>query len=1491
MKMRETSRDTDKKPCVNNDLTWANQIRLLTLNFQQLSATLGQGLIAAVLPAIQALNALMAKLIQAAETFRNFIYTLVGKKVEGSQKGIEQDFGGIGDYSTGLEDIGSAGDTAAGGLDDAASAAENLKDALSVLPFDQLNQLTSNLDSAGSGGSGGGTGGSGGGVGGLGGYDFDDLGSAFDDLANADVTPINEWARRIRNAFLDHDWDRLGDEIAWGINVGLQKIYDVINWKNVGPKIEAFTDAFTQTFNSLVDHINWDLLGRTVGAGLNTITNTVNGFVTGINWVNIGNKFSEGINGFVREVDWYALGDTIGNYFMISWDIFQGIVTGLEYEEIGHSIENGISAAINAINLNDIAFTLATGMNGIVTTAITIADDFDFSGFGERIGNSLNTFFNTFDFGSIGTAINKWVNGILDAIISFVDTTDWGKIGDQIGDFLAEIDFLEIGKKIGKAIWKAINAGFEIYEGMFETAPLETALLSLVGITKAVKSTNIKNFIKAIKNGLGTVKDFGKALGGSTDALESLQKTTPKVSKVVSTLRDTFSAFKTGVTKGNWLTGISSAFDNIRQSMSKTQKGVVTAVSAFAEFSVLKDTFKDLITGSGDLGTNIAELAVTAGTTAASMYAALGPAGLVVSAVTGLISLFKGIDDAMQANAESSAIGQFSDRISQLSEEVSQTSEKIRESISGSISNIESAGYAEAEVARSLATEYENLSGKTTLTADEQSRLYQVSQSLVELVPGLNEYLDEQTGILDVQNGILHQLIDNQELYAKQQAAQEMLTDAYKQQYEAAYALSQAQTEYNQAAEEFINNHSGLSDRVKEMVRAGDIEGLRELNEEVQNGNETLNEFGTSSGITAGKMITLLEDAVTEWNSAMDDATQAQKDADYNLKNVQDTLNEVNTELSTNQKKLIESKKATNEFQQALRDINTSFDNMGLNISEQFAETLALDTGGATESIIGYFEQLKNQTQLSSDELKDLFSNIAPGMSDGFISSLSEQEPNIQAQVALIMANISAGAKVSSEDIKTVFSNIGYNIPDSIINSITEKEPNVQMAAINLINKLAEGYGLTSGSILELFSYLGINLSNELVNNLSSQEPNVQQAAISLLSQLESGKTLTEDQLVYSFQALGIGIANDGIISSLANAESSVQQQAIELLGQIQSAAEDERKPLIDKFNSLGIGTVNEGLLNTLDGLSDDAKEKAINLISQLGLAGDEKKGEIYDELEKVGIDAGTGLLDGMGEKTRDVSDIGMEWAEKAIDGAKTGFDSHSPSRKMRDVGRDAGDGLVKGGEDRMPVVRSTFIKMANQAINGLQHGFDSGSWTIHNMIQNVVNTMRSMNNALWNAGYDAGQSFANGFQSVHIPTPHLYVSSWSNQDLGNNQSMSVPRFDVDWYAIGGLFQRPTIAGIGEKGREAVLPLENRRTMGMIADSILGNGKFGIDEETMTNAVARGVAIAMMNNQGNQPNITVYAELKTEDDEVLARAVTRGQRKMDYRMHATPQMG
>ena len=115
----------------------------------------------------------------------------------------------------------------------------------------------------------------------------------------------------------------------------------------------------------------------------------------------------------------------------------------------------------------------------------------------------------------------------------------------------------------------------------------------------------------------------------------------------------------------------------------------------------------------------------------------------------------------------------------------------------------------------------------------------------------------------------------------------------------------------------------------------------------------------------------------------------------------------------------------------------------------------------------------------------------------------------------------------------------------------------------------------------------------------------------------------------------------------------------------------------------------------------------------------------------------------------------------------------------------------------------------------------------------------------------------------------------------------------MNWYKTGGLAYNPSVVGIGEAGPEAILPLENKRTMSMIADSITENQSSGIDENMLANAVAEGVAMALMNNidnlSGGSPK---YIQNSISlDGDVLIRAVTKAQDDYDYRMNPTPRYG
>ena len=76
-------------------------------------------------------------------------------------------------------------------------------------------------------------------------------------------------------------------------------------------------------------------------------------------------------------------------------------------------------------------------------------------------------------------------------------------------------------------------------------------------------------------------------------------------------------------------------------------------------------------------------------------------------------------------------------------------------------------------------------------------------------------------------------------------------------------------------------------------------------------------------------------------------------------------------------------------------------------------------------------------------------------------------------------------------------------------------------------------------------------------------------------------------------------------------------------------------------------------------------------------------------------------------------------------------------------------------------------------------------------------------------------------FQLPHIKLPHFYIDprGWSIGDLLDGV---IPSLGIDWYAKGGIFKSPSVIGVGERGPEAVLPIEKLQGMlNTMADSIV----------------------------------------------------------------------
>lgn len=127
---------------------WANQVRVLKLQFESLQATIGQGLINVLTPVIKVINTIIGKLMSLANAFKAFTDMLAGKKPGG------------GASAAGMEAVAAAADNAseavAGTGSAAKKAAKDIKGATTGI--DELN-IISQPDDSGSGSGGGGAGG------------------------------------------------------------------------------------------------------------------------------------------------------------------------------------------------------------------------------------------------------------------------------------------------------------------------------------------------------------------------------------------------------------------------------------------------------------------------------------------------------------------------------------------------------------------------------------------------------------------------------------------------------------------------------------------------------------------------------------------------------------------------------------------------------------------------------------------------------------------------------------------------------------------------------------------------------------------------------------------------------------------------------------------------------------------------------------------------------------------------------------------------------------------------------------------------------------------------------------------------------------------------------------------------------------------------------------------------------------------------------------
>lgn len=880
----------------------------------------------------------------------------------------------------------------------------------------------------------------------------------------------------------------------------------------------------------------------------------------------------DNINAFLMKIDFPAINDALRNF----WQALTPFAT-----KVGEGLIEFFGDLLS-IGADFINFTVPNGINRVAEALRKISPDT-----AEKIGYALGVVatgimgFKTIDVAVKGV---KNIYSPLQKLFKLVGPMKYVAIAGGIAGLVFALD------KFGviDVNWSVLATGFKNLAsalGKFVSGIGQGLINFIKGITPIVSPT-----LESLINGTGKAFEF--------------------MAKVLNAIPESM------------LSGLTTAFLSFFAAF-KTYEMVVKAGGLITAFANNIKFFGSLLPGIVNSGPILQNLA-----------SALGPSALGGIAFTviagGLLLIAQHIMKVTDASAKSSAIGQFSQALSDLNDEVSQKTNQINTSLDNTRNAVETAGVAEAQVARDLAKEYNELSDKASLSAGEKERLKQVSDDLVDIIPNLSKYIDDETGYLDIQKESLDAVIQGYESLAQKQAAQEYLVEAYKNQYEAQNNVNKAIDEYNKAFDNYLKQ-AGIAPEVIKQIADGQLD-INQAYVDFQNSpNAFAEKYGVHDVATLKKALEGLRKETEEYNINLKNAKDTQEKSEYQLDSMKSTIDEC----TQKEKEAIETEKAgilaSNEYKQSLRDLNTEFSNLDLNLSEDFMQNLALDKNFDITPIQEFFKSLAEGVQASGSEVQSAFESLGLSLPKELANAIAKMEPEAQTEVTKMLMQIKSGAEVQTPEIKSLFEKTGYDLPDAIVKNFSEKEPTVQNSTMDLLAGIQNGHSLTEGHLIELFAGLGVKVPEALIE------------------QLGDSKTSAE-----------------------------VQAKAVELLAQISSAEESERPGLIEKLKTLGI----DGADSLAEGIKSGQSTVETETKNLAGVAKTTMNNEFNPNDKGVGslYDAGANASKGFWQGMKDWWDD--SWLGRKVDElketvtGKKGLDEHSPSKIMGQYGAFAGIGF-----------------------------------------------------------------------------------------------------------------------------------------------------------------------------------------------------------------------
>lgn len=528
----------------------------------------------------------------------------------------------------------------------------------------------------------------------------------------------------------------------------------------------------------------------------------------------------------------------------------------------------------------------------------------------------------------------------------------------------------------------------------------------------------------------------------------------------------------------------------------------------------------------------------------------------------------------------------------------------------------------------------------------------------------------------------------------------------------------------------------------------------------------------------------------------------------------------------------------------ALTLVQTLVNSIGSNAPQLLSAAIQL-VGGLLQGIVTMLPEIANMavqlvTGLASAILEnvplliDTAVQLALNLINGLLSMLPQiLQSGVQLVMSLLQGIISALPGIAQAGVQLI---------QGLVQGLVSNLPAILQAAMQMVMQLIQGIVTMLPQIINE----GMQLVLSLVQGIASALPSILQMAVQLIVQFVTGlasmlPTIVQQglQLIVSL-VQGIAANLPAIVQSAVQIIFSLITGLIQAIPQLIAAIPQVVGAIIDTIlstNWLDVGIqIIKGLI---DGIVSTGKS-LWNAIKSLFTGGEVDIPDTSSQSAAVvnsyasGINSNAGTVTAAANSMATNAFSSMETTGATTAGAQAGqafstgltdslaaapintgaltVDTSAFTTTMTTAGTQGATAIGTGMTGNSQAVTQAATTMGTDINTALDSGWQKANTNAQTAMQRLATTVTD---AARSAASAVKAAFEN--MTITIPKPRIPVISVSTNSVsyGDGGSVSVPQFSVNWNALGGIIDQPTIfntsagmQGVGEAGPEAILPLD-----------------------------------------------------------------------------------